>query len=165
LGVLTREMVALMGAFAAGRPSPLPELAIQYADFAVWQRERLQGEALESQLAYWRGRLAGIPSGLELPADRPRPAVQSFDGERLALALPADLLARVRTASRRRGSTLFMTLLAAFQATLGRESGQDDLVVGAPIAGRNRIEIEPLIGFFVNTLPLRATFGDDPEVA
>ncbi|HXU44820.1 MAG TPA: amino acid adenylation domain-containing protein, partial [Thermoanaerobaculia bacterium] len=164
LGVLTREMVALMGAFAAGRPSPLPELAIQYADFAVWQRERLQGEALESQLAYWRGRLAGIPSGLELPADRPRPAVQSFDGERLALALPADLFALVRTASRRRGSTLFMTLLAAFQATLGRESGQDDLVVGAPIAGRNRIEIEPLIGFFVNTLPLRATFGDDPDV-
>ncbi|MBA2448198.1 MAG: amino acid adenylation domain-containing protein [Chloroflexi bacterium] len=160
-GVLNRELAALYEAYAVGRPSPLPEPAIQYADFAVWQRERLRGEALEAQLAYWKRQLAGLPE-LDLPAARPRPPVQSFRGDRHSLLLPEALSEALKALSRREGATLFMTLLAAFQTLLARYTGQDDVVVGSPIAGRNRVEIEPLIGFFVNTLVLRTDLSGDP---
>ncbi|HYO13129.1 MAG TPA: amino acid adenylation domain-containing protein, partial [Thermoanaerobaculia bacterium] len=164
--VLVGEIAVLYRELAAGRPSPLPPLPVQYADFARWQRGWLQGEALERQLAYWRETLAGAPFVLELPTDRPRPAVQSFRGTRQGLWWPGDLLAAIAARSRREGTTVFMTLLAAFQLLLSRYSGQGDLLVGSTIAGRGRLEIEGLIGFFVNTLVLRATpagkagFGD-----
>jgi amino acid adenylation domain-containing protein len=163
VGVLGRELGALYGAFAAGRPSPLAAPAFQVGDFAVWQRRWLAGEALEAQLAYWRERLAGIPAALELPADRPRPPVQSFRGSTVALALPAALGAALRGLARSEGATLFMTALAAFSALLGRFTGQDDLVVGSPVANRSEAGIEELIGFFVNTLALRADLGEDPS--
>ncbi|HVS00902.1 MAG TPA: amino acid adenylation domain-containing protein, partial [Thermoanaerobaculia bacterium] len=162
IGMLTRELGTLYEAFSAGRPSPLLELAVQYADFAVWQRGWLQGEALESQLAYWRERLAGAPALLELAADRPRPAVQGLRGASREVRLTADLAAGLRALGRREGATLFMTLLGLFQALLGRRAGIEDLVVGSPIAGRTRSEVEPLIGFFVNTLVLRSDLSGGP---
>jgi hypothetical protein len=145
----------LYAAFAAGRPSPLPELPVQYADFAVWQRRWLSGEALSRQLEYWRRQLAGAPAGLDLPTDFPRPAVQTFNGATRAAALPAGLKAFCR----REGVTPFMLLLAGLDALLARYSGQQDVLVGSPIANRNRAEIEGLIGFFVNTLVFRANLG------
>jgi amino acid adenylation domain-containing protein len=163
VGVLGRELGALYGAFASGRPSPLAAPAFQVGDFAVWQRRWLAGETLEAQLAYWRERLAGAPAALELPADRPRPPVQSFRGATLALPLPAGLGAGLRGLARGEGATLFMTALAAFSALLGRFSGQQDLVVGSPVAGRSEAGIEELIGFFVNTLALRADLAGDPS--
>jgi amino acid adenylation domain-containing protein len=162
VGVLRRELGALYGAFAAGRPSPLAEPAFQYGDFAAWQRRWLSGEALAGQLAYWRERLAGRPAALELPADRTRPPVQSFRGGTLALVFPAGLATGLRALARGEGSTPFMTSLAAFSALLGRFTGQPDLVVGSPVAGRTEEGIEGLIGFFVNTLPLRADLTGDP---
>ena len=156
MSLLFRELGALYAAFVAGRPSPLPELSIQYADYSIWQRERLRGEALARLLAYWRRQLAGAPAVLELPLDRPRPAAQTFRGSRLAARLPGPLASAVNDLSAREGATTFMTFLAGFAALLGRWSGQDDVVVGSPIAGRVRSELEPLIGFFVNTLALRA---------
>jgi amino acid adenylation domain-containing protein/non-ribosomal peptide synthase protein (TIGR01720 family) len=155
LGLLVRELAALYPAFAGGRPSPLSDLPVQYADYAVWQRSWLQGEVLESEIAFWRRQLAGLPALLELPTDRPRPAVQSYRGATRPVRLPAALTRQVEALGRREGATLFMVLLAAFQALLARYSGQDDLAVGSPVAGRNRIETEGLIGFFVNTLVLR----------
>ena len=155
MGILIREVAALYAAFAAGRPSPLPELPVQYADFAVWQSSWLQGEVLAGEIAFWRRQLAGLPPLLELPTDRPRPAVQSFRGANRPVPLPAGLTRQLAALARREGATLFMVLLAGFQALLARTSRQDDLAVGSPIAGRNRIEIEGLIGFFVNTLVLR----------
>ena len=166
-GVFVREMVALYQAFAAGSPSPLPPLAIQYADFAGWQRSRLTGALLESELAYWRDHLAGAPADLELPADRPRRAEPSLRGAWSNDRYDADLTDAVRALGRREDATLFMVLLAAFAALLGRLSGQDDLndlVIGSPIANRNREELEGLIGFFVNTLALRADLSGDPDV-
>jgi amino acid adenylation domain-containing protein len=154
-GILLRELEALYEAAVLGRPSPLPELPVQYADFAEWQRDWLTGEVLENLLGYWRRQLAGAPPVLELPADRPRPAVQSFRGALEPVRLPADLVAGLHEIGRGEGATLFMTLLAAFQVLLGRSSGQTDLVIGSPIANRTRSEIEGLIGFFVNTLVLR----------
>jgi amino acid adenylation domain-containing protein len=162
MGVLLRELAALYGAALAGRPSPLPELPVQYADFAVWQREWLQGEVLEGQLAYWRERLAGHPPVLELPADRPRPAVQTFRGAVEPLLLEAEASGRLADLSRRRGAPLFMTALSGFLALLHRYTGQTDLLVGTPTAGRNRVELEGLIGFFVNTLVLRTDASGDP---
>ncbi|HEX9670007.1 MAG TPA: amino acid adenylation domain-containing protein, partial [Thermoanaerobaculia bacterium] len=159
MGVLLRELSALYQAFAAGRPSPLTPLAIQYADFAAWQRGWLAGEPLARQLAYWREQLAGLPELLELPLDRPRPAVQTFRGAYRPFPLPAETARGLRALGRRQGATLFMTLLAAFETLLGRLSGAIDLAVGSPIAGRNRAETEGLIGFFVNTLVLRADLG------
>jgi len=161
-GVLIREIAALYPAFLAGRPSPLPELPIQYADFSAWQRRRLQGEALESEVAFWRERLRGVPPVLELPADRPRSTPQSERGALRIVRLPPGLSAEVAALARREGATLFMTLLAAFQTLLQRSSGQDDVSVGAPVAGRNRVEIERLIGFFINTLVLRTDLSGDP---
>ncbi|HKH48535.1 MAG TPA: amino acid adenylation domain-containing protein, partial [Thermoanaerobaculia bacterium] len=160
--VLIREVAALYEAFSHGQVSPLPELPVQYADFAVWQRDWLQGAVLEAQLAVWKRRLAGAPQVLDLPADRPRPAVPTSRGAERPVALPAGLAAAVREVSRREGATPFMTLLAAWAIVLGRHANQDDLLVGAPVAGRNRQETEGLIGFFVNTLVLRADLSGTP---
>ncbi|MCP4655225.1 MAG: amino acid adenylation domain-containing protein, partial [bacterium] len=163
IGVFSRELEVLYEAFSTGRAgSTLPELEIQYADFAAWQRQWLQGEALEAQLAYWRDQLAGIPGALELPTDRPRPLVLTYRGALYHATLPRPLTESLKVLSRRRESTLFMTLLAAFKAMLHRTTGQDDLCVGSPVANRNRSEIEPLIGFFVNTLLLRTDLGGNP---
>ncbi|HEX7243641.1 MAG TPA: amino acid adenylation domain-containing protein, partial [Longimicrobiaceae bacterium] len=162
--VMLRELAALYPAYAAGGEPALPLLPVQYADFAVWQREHLAGEATERQLAYWRERLAGAPAVLELPSDRPRPSVHSFRGALHDFLLPAELAVAVRTLGRRGGTTPFMTLLAAWQLLLGKLSGQGDLVVGAPVAGRTRRETEELIGFFVNAVPMRAELDGDPTV-
>jgi amino acid adenylation domain-containing protein len=162
MGVLFREFAALYEAFSQGKPSPLGELPIQYADYAMWQREWLQGEVLEQQLSYWKERLSGELPVLELPTDRPRPAVQSFRGTYQHVALPKELSAGLRALSRQEGATLFMTLLAAFQTLLARYTGQDDIIVGSPIANRTRIETEGLIGFFVNTLVMRSDLSFDP---
>src|SRR5215213_2051851 len=140
----------------------LRELSVQYADFAAWQREHLQGERLEGLLAYWREHLAGAPPALNLPADRPRKAVQSFNGQALTFRIPEALSRAVRDLCQREGVTLFMALLAAFKVFLYRASGQDDVVVGAGIANRNRMETEPLIGFFVNTLAMRTRLAGNP---
>ena len=165
MGVLVRELVALYDALRHGRPSPLAELPLQYADYAAWQRTWLTGEVLEAQLGYWREQLDGAPALLELPTDRPRPPVQSYRGGRRRFRLPAPLLTRLKALSRQEGVTLFMTLLAAFNVLLQRYSGQDDIVVGSPIAGRTRVETEGLIGFFVNTLALRTDLSGDPPFA
>ena len=161
MGVFLGEIAALYRAALAGEPSPLPPLPIQYADFALWQRGWLAGEALERQLGWWRRQLADVPP-LALPTDRSRPAVPAYRGGRSPLALPAAAAAEVAALARREGATLFMTLLAAFSAVLGRWAGAELLAVGTPVAGRNRGELEPLIGFFVNTLALRADLAGDP---
>jgi len=165
VGVLFRELAALYAAFRAGEPSPLPDLPVQYADFAVWQREWLREEVLEAQLAYWRGRLAGAPAVLELPTDRPRPATQSYRGAVVPFDVPAGLAARLREAARRADATPFMVLLAGFGLLIHRLSGRDDVVVGSPIAGRVRREVEGMIGFFVNTMALRTDLSGDPSFA
>jgi hypothetical protein len=155
MGILVREVAALYGAFTRGEPSPLPELPIQYADFAHWQRSWLAGEVLEGHLAFWKRCLEGAPHVLELPADYPRPEVPSHCGEMQFFELPPDLSSAVRELCRREGVTLFMALLAALDALLYLYSGQTDIVIGAPIANRRLLQTEGLIGFFVNTLPLR----------
>ncbi|NTX04443.1 non-ribosomal peptide synthetase, partial [Myxococcus sp. CA040A] len=158
IGVLSQEVPALYLAFALGRPSPLPELPVQYADFAVWQRGWLTGDVLESQLAYWRTQLADAPHALELPTDRPRPPIQSLRGDMLRVDLPAALAPAVHALCHQEGVTPFMVLLATYQTLLARYSGQDDIIVGSPIANRMRADLEGLIGFFANTLALRARF-------
>ncbi|MEV1179131.1 condensation domain-containing protein, partial [Nonomuraea sp. NPDC049784] len=163
-GVLRRELTVLYDAFRTGQPSPLAPLTVQYADFAVWQREWLQGEVLEGQLAYWLDRLGGAPA-LELPTDRPRPAVRTSGGGLVEFELPDAVTAGMRALSREAGATMFMTLLAAFGVLLGRYADQDDVVVGTPIANRTRAETEDLIGFFVNTLVLRTDLSGDPTFA
>jgi hypothetical protein len=162
MGVLVREFCALYEAFSHGRPSPLPPLPIQYADFAVWQREWLSGGRLEEQLGYWREQLRDLPPAFELPFDHRRPAAPSYRGATLRRTLDPECCRRLRTLCREEGVTLYMLLLAAFQLLLYRYSGQPDVVVGSPIANRNRSEIEPLIGFFVNTLVLRTGLGGNP---
>ncbi len=161
--VFLHELAVLYQAFLAGEPSPLPELTVQYADCAQWQRELLEGPFLEKQLAYWRKQLAGAPAVLALPTDRPRPSVQTFRGERRTLELSAELKEQLYDLSQHKGVTLFMTLLAAFQTLLYRYSGCEDIVVGSPSANRNRSEIEKLIGFFVNTLVLRTDCSGNPS--
>ncbi|HEX3128096.1 MAG TPA: non-ribosomal peptide synthase/polyketide synthase [Thermoanaerobaculia bacterium] len=163
IAVLIQESAALYQAFLDGKPSPLPELPIQYGDFAAWQREQLEGGRLDELLAWWRTELAGAPAMLELPTDRPRPAVQTYQGASLPLTVPAALTARLRELGLRQGATLFMTLIASFQALLHRYSRQDDVVVGSPIAGRTLPETEGLIGFFVNMLVLRGRLADGPR--
>ncbi|HSS47452.1 MAG TPA: amino acid adenylation domain-containing protein, partial [Thermoanaerobaculia bacterium] len=165
IGLLARELGALYAAFREGRPSPLAELPVQYADFAAWQRRHLSGGLLESELAWWRGQLAGIPAALALPADRPRPAVRSVRGAVHLFAIEGEGFAALTALSRQHGTTLFMTLLAGFLELLRRYTGEDDLVVGTPIAGRTRVETEPLIGFFVNTLVVRMDLSGDPALA
>ena len=201
VGVMFRELAALYGASIAGRPAALPELPVQYADFALWQRARLQGSGvrgqksevrsqesgvrsqesdvgegqtqnsklktqnspLEADLAYWKRQLAGLPSALDLPSDRPRPSVQSFRGATHVLALAAPLVADLQALSQREGVTLFMVLLAAFQTLLARYSRQDDICVGVPLAGRTHVDAEGLIGFFVNTVVFRTDLSGDPS--
>lgn len=162
LDIFERELYALYEAFRQGRPSPLSELPVQYADFAVWQREWLRGAALDEQLCYWRERLTGAPAVLELPTDRPRPSVQTFRGARQSVVLPQVLADELRALGQREGVTLFMTMLAAFDVLLLRYTGQEDMVVGTPIANRTRAELEGLIGFFINTLVLRVSMSGDP---
>ncbi|AFZ17945.1 non-ribosomal peptide synthetase [Allocoleopsis franciscana] len=161
MGVLIREIAALYSAISSQQPSSLPPLPIQYADFAYWQRECLQGEVLATQLAYWRQQLDGI-SVLNMPSDRPKPAVQTYQGATQFLQLPKSLSEALEALSQREGATLFMTLLAAFQTLLYRYTQQEDIVVGSPIANRNRSEIEGLIGFFVNSLVLRTDLSGNP---
>ena len=163
LGVLTKELGALYAALVTDEPSPLPALPIQYADFSQWQREWLQGIALESQLAYWKTQLGQNPPMLDLPTDRPRPAVQTANGATKSFSLSPTLSQSLKALSQQRGATLFMTLLAAFQTLLYRYTGQTDISVGTAVANRNRAEIEGLIGFFVNTLVLRTDLSGAPE--
>jgi amino acid adenylation domain-containing protein len=158
--ILIREVGTLYRAYSAGEESPLEDLPIQYADYTVWQREWLKGEVLERELEYWRKQLAGVEE-LKLPTDHLRPAVDSYRGAEQIFLLDAELAAALRDLSRQEGVTLFMTLLAAFQALLYRYTGQKDIVVGTPIANRNRLELEGLIGFLVNTLALRTQLSSD----
>ncbi|RKH23190.1 amino acid adenylation domain-containing protein, partial [Corallococcus sp. CA031C] len=162
MGVLVREVTSLYESFRTGQPSTLPELPVQYADYAAWQRGWLKGDALEAQLSFWRGQLGGAPRLLELPTDRPRPAVQGTRSAILHRMLPERLTQALRTLGQREGATLYMTLLAGFQVLLSRHSGQTDIVVGADIANRHHAETEGLIGFFINQLALRARLEDDP---
>ena len=155
MGVMVKEVVALYSAYQGGESSPMPELEIQYADFAAWQREWLQGAVLEEELSYWKQQLAQAPEVLELPTDRPRPRVESFHGAYQSLRWDEETARRLTALNQQQGTTLFMTLLAAFKTLLYRYTGKSDLLVGTPVANRNRMEIEPLIGFFVNTLVLR----------
>ncbi|WP_420127864.1 amino acid adenylation domain-containing protein, partial [Longimicrobium sp.] len=165
MGVLTRELNALYTAFREGRPDPLPPLAVQYADYAAWQRRWMEGEVLREQAEYWREALSGAPELLELPADHARPAQQDFTGATAGVMLDEALSAALKELSRRHGTTLYMTLLAGWAAMLSRLSGQDEVVVGTPTANRGRAEIEGLIGFFVNMLPVRVELSHAPTVA
>ena len=165
MGVLVREVTALYAAAVAGRPlgEALPPLPVQYADFSVWQSRRLSGETLRREIEHWREKLAGVPPFLELPTDRPRPPVQTFGGRSLPLWLEPELAGRLSALALETGTTLFMVLLAGFETLLGIYSGAEDLAVGTPIAGRNRAELEGLIGFFVNSLVLRGDLSGDPS--
>ncbi|WP_199511575.1 non-ribosomal peptide synthetase [Nucisporomicrobium flavum] len=160
-GVLVGELSALYEARVAGRPAQLPELAIQFADYAVWERERLRGQALEELQEYWRSTLAGAPV-LQLPTDRPRPLVQTYDGAAESIEVSGEVLDGLKALSRREGTTLFVTLMSAFHVLLHRYSGQDDIVVGTVSANRTRPELAPLIGYLVNTLPVRGDLSGDP---
>ncbi len=165
MGILVRELGELYGALVSGRSPELSALPVQYADFALWQRARLSGDGLEEDLAFWRRSLSGAPPVVELPFDRPRPPVQTSHGAHRGLDLDGDLGHRFTELALSRGVTLFLALLASFAALLARITGQEDMVVGTPVANRNRREIEGLIGFFVNTLPLRGDLGGDPDFA
>ncbi|MEI2579454.1 amino acid adenylation domain-containing protein [Scytonema sp. PRP1] len=163
LNIFIRELSQLYEAYTQGLSYPLAELPIQYADFALWQRQWLQGDVLQKQLSYWQKQLADAPGLLSLPTDRPRPSVQTYHGAHQEFALSKELTVALQQLSQKESTTLFMTLLAAFQILLWRYSGQDDICIGTPIANRNRAEIERLIGFFVNTLVLRTHLGDNPS--
>jgi NRPS condensation-like uncharacterized protein len=165
LGVIVREITTLYQAFSLGQASPLPELPIQYADYAAWQREWFQGEVLEAQLAYWKQQLVGATTVLELPTDHPRPAAQSFRGAGQMLLVPSTVTEALKALSQRAGVTLFMTMLAAFQTLLHRYSGHAsrDIIVGTPIANRTHAETEGLIGYFANMLALRTDLAGDPS--
>ena len=159
--VLHQEVKQLYTEFSQGQPSPLPELPIQYADFACWQRSWLQGEVRQKQITYWKNTLAGAPTLLELPTDKPRPAVQSLRGATETFALPSDLVEQLKALGRPQQATLFMTLEAGFAALLHRYTGQEDILVGTPMSGRPHSETERLIGCFINTIVLRAQFTND----
>jgi amino acid adenylation domain-containing protein len=161
--IFFRELSEMYQAFSKGKASPLAELPVQYADYALWQRDWLRGEVLERQLSYWKNQLAGELPVLDLPADRPRPAVQTYPGDRVTVALPAELTAALTELSQREGATLFMTLLAAFKILLNRHTGQEDIIVGSPMANRPQTETEGLIGFFLNNLALRDDLSGDPD--
>ncbi|PSB02088.1 non-ribosomal peptide synthetase [Merismopedia glauca] len=161
--ILSKELSELYKAFSSGQPSLLPELHIQYADYAVWQRQWLQGEVLESLVSYWKQKLANAPDLLSLPTDRPRSPVQTFRGSTQSFALSPQLTTALRSLSSQTGVTLFMTLLAAFDTLLYRYTGTEDILVGSPIANRNHQEIAGLIGFFVNNLVLRVDMSGNPS--
>ncbi|MEH1889739.1 MAG: amino acid adenylation domain-containing protein [Nostoc sp.] len=163
MGVFVKELAVLYNAYSQGQPLPLAPLPIQYADFAIWQRNWLQGDILQTQLSYWQQQLANAPALLSLPADRPRPAVQTFNGAHQEFTLSKELTARLAQLSQQQGVTLFMTLLAAFDTLLYRYTGQEDILVGSPIANRDRSEIEGLIGFFVNALVMRTNLAGNPS--
>jgi amino acid adenylation domain-containing protein len=163
LSIFFGELSQLYAAFVRGLPSPLPELSIQYADFAVWQRQWLTGEVLERQLNYWQKQLQDAPTILELPTDYPRPPIPSFRGDGQVFRLNQDLTQRLKRLSQESGATLFMTLLAAFFVLISRYSGQLDVLVGSPIANRNSSAIEKLMGFFANTLALRGDMSGNPS--
>jgi amino acid adenylation domain-containing protein len=163
MDIFYRELTAHYNTFSLGQPTPLPQLPIQYADYAVWQRQQLQGERLKELLAFWTRRLNGAPPLLELPADRRRPPTKTSRGARSVVRFPFRLTAALKALSQQEGTTLFMTLLAAFQTLLFRYTGQDDLLVGTPVSGRNWIETEALIGFFVNTLVMRTDMSGNPS--
>ncbi|WP_353769880.1 condensation domain-containing protein [Okeania sp. SIO1F9] len=162
LTVLFKELSAIYTATLEDQPSPLPQLPIQYADFAVWQRNYLQGETLETQLNYWKQKLQDLPQ-LQLPTDHPRPPVQTFNGGGIPINISAAVTSKVKQLSQKQGTTLFMTLLAVFKVLLFRYSGQESIVVGTAIANRNRTEIEGLIGFFVNSLVMYTDLGENPS--
>jgi non-ribosomal peptide synthetase component F len=162
LGVLVREIAALYDAFAAGRPAPLPELPIQYVDYAAWQRQWMQGKAQAKQFAYWKESLREPLPRLELPADRPRPRVQTFHGTHQTFAFPQSLAAALTKLGQQENVTLFMIMLAAFNIVLHYYTGSEDIVVGTDVANRNRAEVEGLIGFFVNQLVLRTDLSGNP---
>ncbi|MBW8873678.1 MAG: amino acid adenylation domain-containing protein [Acidobacteria bacterium] len=165
VGLFIRELAALYEAAITGRPSPLLPLPVQYADYAHWQRQTLRGARLAALVDYWRQHLTGAPAVLDLPLDRPRPAVQTYAGDLLSVLVPGEVVERLRAIGRAEASTLFMSLLAAFGALLRRSTRAEDLVIGTSIAGRTQVEIEGLIGFFVNTLALRLDTSGDPELS
>ena len=157
-----QETAALYEAFSKGRPSPLDDLPIQYADYAMWQRERLSGDVLDRELAYWKKQLSGLPLALDLPADYLRHAIQRHRGACRSILIARSVGEELAAISRRENATLFMTLLAAFNALLRRYTGEHDITIGSPIAGRIPPEIEGLIGFFVNTLVMRVDLPGAP---
>ncbi|HAO13785.1 MAG TPA: non-ribosomal peptide synthetase [Planktothrix sp. UBA8407] len=161
-GIFFKELSYFYQSFLSKTPVNLPQLPIQYADFAVWQRQWLQGEILENQLNYWQKQLADAPPLLELPTDQPRPSIPTFQGHTLNFQIDPDLTDKLKTLSQRSGVTLFMTLLATFTTLLFRYSHQEDILIGTPVANRNRQEIEPLMGFFVNTLVMRNSLQGNP---
>jgi non-ribosomal peptide synthetase component F len=163
INIFWREFAALYKAFIKGQASPLPPLPIQYADFAQWQHPWLEGEILEKQLDYWKKQLAAPLHVLNLPTDHSRPKSQTFDGAKQSLTLSESLTKDLKKLSRDEGATLFMVLLAAFNVLLYRHTGQSDVVIGSPIAGRNRAEVEALIGFFINTIVLRTSLEGLPS--
>jgi amino acid adenylation domain-containing protein len=163
MGLLVKELTTLYNAFSSGEPSPLADLTLQYIDYAAWQRRWLTGAVLDQQLHYWKQQLAGVSESLELPLDSPRPQVRKYRGAVQSSQLSKEVSESLRALSRRSGSSLFMTLLAAFQLLLSRYSGQEDVVVGAPSAGRNFTELEGQIGFFINTLALRTDLSGNPS--
>ncbi len=162
MGVLIREVATVYHALTSGQLPELPDLPIQYPDFSAWQREWLQGDVLKAELGYWKNQLAGSPPVLDLPFDRPRPPAKTFSGDYRTFEISSELTGALKGISRQNGATLFMTLMAAFNVLLYRYSGQDDIAVGTPIANRNRLETEGLIGFFVNTLALRTDLSGEP---
>ncbi|MGH8720286.1 MAG: non-ribosomal peptide synthetase, partial [Burkholderiales bacterium] len=162
MSILSRELSALYRAYIDGKPSPLAELSIQYADYAIWQRGGFEQRVLQQQLSFWKKQLGGAPALSEFPTDYPRPAVQRYQGAHESLTLAQDLTDKLKRLSRREGVTLFMTLLAGFKSLLYRYSGQEDLLVGTHIAGRNRHELEGVIGFFIGTLALRTDLSGNP---
>jgi hypothetical protein len=161
--VFLQEFGVLYTAYSKGDPSPLPELSLQYADYAVWQRDWLQGEALEARLGFWRRQLLAAPPILRLPSDRPRPKVQTFAGGHIPVMLPRDLLEGAKTLGAQEGVTLFMALLAAFQALLAYHTGEKRIVVGTDVANRPTLDTEGMIGFFINLLPLSTDLSGDPR--
>jgi amino acid adenylation domain-containing protein/FkbH-like protein/non-ribosomal peptide synthase protein (TIGR01720 family)/FkbM family methyltransferase len=163
MGVFIKELSSLYRGFLVGEPSPLPELPIQYADFTIWQRQWLQGKALQTLISYWKQQLADAPPLLELPTDRPRPSMQTFRGWCFSFQLDAKLTASLKELSQKSGTTLFMTLMATYATLLFRYSGQEDILIGTPIASRNHQDIEGLIGFFVNTLVMRTRLEGNPS--
>ena len=163
LGLMVRELTEVYEAFSRGKPSPLPDLSIQYVDYAQWQREWLAGEVSRQQLSYWKQQLSNAPDMLELPTDRLRPSVQTFRGAREPVTLSKSLSEALKELSRREGVTLFVTLLAAFQTLLARYTSQDDVIVGSPVAGRTRAGTKELIGLFENTLVLRTDLSNEPS--
>ncbi|MFN6563898.1 MAG: amino acid adenylation domain-containing protein [Nostoc sp. ChiSLP01] len=165
LNIFFGELSQLYAAFTQGLPNPLPELTIQYADFAFWQRQWLTGEVLERQLGYWQKQLVGVPPVLELPTDKPRPPIQTFQGGANSFMLDRNLTQRLQQLSQESDTTLFMTLLAAFLVLISRYSAQPDILVGSPIANRNSPQVEQLMGFFANTLALRGNLSDNPSFA